>query len=65
MKTLINPVLFFLLLIISCTSPKMKTAFINGKIYTVNENQPYADWKQQRQKHDPKVNPSGEKEQTG
>ncbi|MCG6959949.1 amidohydrolase [bacterium BMS3Abin03] len=43
MKTLINPVLFFLLLIISCTSPKMKTAFINGKIYTVNENQPYAE----------------------
>ena len=43
MKTLINPVLFILLLIISCTSPKMKTAFINGKIYTVNENQPYAE----------------------
>lgn len=43
MKTLLIPVLFILFTLTNCTSPKMKTAFINGKIYTVNENQPYAE----------------------
>lgn len=43
MKTLIISVLFFLLALINCTSPEMKTVFINGKIYTVNEKQPFAE----------------------
>jgi predicted amidohydrolase YtcJ len=43
MKLLLLPVLFFLLALINCTAPQMKTAFINGKIYTVNEKQPYAE----------------------
>jgi predicted amidohydrolase YtcJ len=29
--------------IISCSENKMKTAFINGKIYTVNQQQPIAE----------------------
>lgn len=41
MKILIS--IFLSLLILSTTeAQKMKTAFINGKIYTVNENQPLA-----------------------
>ena len=43
MKILLLPVLFFVLALINCTVPQMKTAFINGKIYTVNEKQPYAE----------------------
>jgi predicted amidohydrolase YtcJ len=43
MKTLLLPILLFLLTFINCTTPQMKTAFINGKIYTVNKKQPFAE----------------------
>lgn len=33
------PVVISFILLISCTENKMKTAFINGKVFTVNENQ--------------------------
>ncbi len=35
--------LSFLFIILSIQAQQMKTAFINGKIYTVNEKQPYAE----------------------
>lgn len=35
--------MFFLLISFSIQAQQMKTAFINGKIYTVNENQPLAE----------------------
>ena len=40
-KYLIIFISFFIL--ISCSEDKMKTAFINGKIYTVNQQQPLAE----------------------
>ena len=43
MKTLALLVLFFLLTFNNCTISQMKTAYINGKIYTVNETLPYAE----------------------
>jgi len=36
-------VIITLILLISCTENKMKTAFINGKVFTVNENQLLAE----------------------
>lgn len=39
----IFPVLISLILIISCSENNMKTAFVNGKVFTVNANQPFAE----------------------
>ena len=36
-------IFFSILTLISCSEDKMKTAFINGKIYTVNQQQPIAE----------------------